>query len=231
MFHYDLHLTILPGSNQRTMICFHGYGANYQIAETLKEIYDVNATLVSFNFPGSYGTIDELLPALYVMKKIVLDQNLTEIDLYGFSAGGAAVVNVIGLLNENTYDAELKKIGIGAEEKKRLLAAIQKGMVILDAPLKSVEEIMDFRGHTEEFETLAKNYKKNGFRPLDSVKKLKGLSLNIVLYFDQEDEVLSNRDDEIFIERLRSVQPKLRVILGDEGGHCAPHYALFSELQ
>ncbi len=34
-FDYDLHLFSLPGINQRTMICFHGYGDNYQLATVL----------------------------------------------------------------------------------------------------------------------------------------------------------------------------------------------------
>jgi predicted esterase len=94
-FEYDLHLFSLPGNNQRTMICFHGYGDNYQIAETLKNLYQPKTTLVSFNFPeydikqgkeynpktAFFGTIDELLPAFYVMKKIVIDQRLESIDL------------------------------------------------------------------------------------------------------------------------------------------------------
>lgn len=242
-FDYDLHLFSIPGNNQRTMICFHGYGDNYQIAEALKNLYQPNTTLVSFNFPeydikqgktydpktASFGTIDEILPALYVMKKIVVDQGLESIDLYGFSAGGGAVVNTIAVLNGAAYDSELKKIGIGAEEKKRLLSAIQQGIVILDAPLKSVEEIMDFRGSSEEFEVLAKKYREHGLRPIDSLKMLKGLALNVLLYFDKKDEVLSNRDDLLYIQGLKDSQPseRLTVIIGDEGGHMAPHCSLW----
>jgi len=242
-FDYDLHLFSLPGDNQRTMICFHGYGDNYQIAETLKNLYQPKTTLVSFNFPehdikqgkeynpktASFGTIDELLPAFYVMKKIVIDQELESIDLYGFSAGGGAVINVIAVLNGTAYDAELKRIGIGAEEKKKLLSSIQRGIVVLDAPLKSVEEIMDFRGPSKEFEILAQKYRDHGFKPIDSVERLKGLPLNILLYFDRKDEVLSNRDDQLYIERLQSSQSSERVtvIIGDEGGHMAPHFSLW----
>lgn len=242
-FDYDLHFFSLPGSNARTMICCHGYGDSYQIAETLKNLYQPKITLVSFNFPehnikqgkkynpttASFGTIDELLPLLYVMKKVVLDQRLESIDLYGFSAGGGAVVNTIAVLNGTAHDAKLKRIGIGTEEKNRLLAAIQLGIVILDTPLKSIEEIMDFRGSSEEFEILAKKYRTNGFRPIDSLKMLDGLSLNILLYFDKRDEILSNRDDLIYIQRLQDSQSRERisVIIGDEGGHMAPHYSLW----
>ncbi len=244
-FNYDLHLYFLPGSNQRTIICFHGYGDNYQIADVLKSLYHPKAALVSFNFPehdikqgkqydpktASFGTIDELLPAFYVMKKIVIDQELESIDLYGFSAGGGAVINAIAVLNGSAHDSALKRIGVGVEEKKKLLSAIQRGIVVLDAPLKSVEEIMDFRGPSEEFEILAKKYRENGFKPIDSVKMLKGLSLNVLLYFDKKDEVLSNRDNQLYIERLQGSQAdeRVNVIVGDEGGHMAPHYSLWKE--
>lgn len=242
-FDYDLHLFSLPGTNRCTMICFHGYGDNYQIAASLKELYHLETSLVSFNFPehdikqgrecdpkkASFGTIDELLPALFVMKKIVLDEGLESVDLYGFSAGGGALVNAIAVLNGTAYDSELKRIRIGDEEKKRLLSAIQRGIIILDAPLKSMEEIIDFRGSSEEFAILAKKYLEYGFRPIDSLKRLKGLSLNVLLYFDKKDEVLSNRDDLLYIQRLQDSQPSERVtvIIGDEGGHMAPHLSLW----
>lgn len=244
-FSYDLHLYSLPGSNQRTIICFHGYGDNYQIADVLKSLYRPEATLVSFNFPehdikqgkeydpktASFGTIDELLPAFYVMKKIVIDQNHEAIDLYGFSAGGGAVVNMIAVLNGSAFDSELKRVRVGVEEKKKLLSAIQRGIVVLDTPLKSVEEIMDFRGPSEEFAILAKKYREHGLKPIDSLKMLKGLSLNVLLYFDKKDEVLSNRDDQLYIERLQDSQDgqRVTVVIGDEGGHMAPHYSLWKE--
>lgn len=59
------------------MICCHGYGDNYQLALSLQTIESIEATLVSFNFPegrsynpisSSFGTINELLAPLYVMK-------------------------------------------------------------------------------------------------------------------------------------------------------------------
>ncbi len=244
-FGYDLHLFSLPGSNQRTIVCFHGYGDNYQIAEILKDLHHPEATLVSFNFPehdikqgrkydpqtASFGTIDELLPALYVLKKVVLDQRMKSIDLYGFSAGGGAVINAIAVLNTTTYDSELKRIGIGAEEKRKLLSAIQRGIVILDTPLKSIEEIMDFRGATEEFKTLAKKYRDHNLRPIDSIRMLKGLSLTVLLHFQEKDEVLSNRDDLLYIKRLKAIQADgaVTVIIADEGGHMAPHHSIWQK--
>src|SRR5690348_16319294 len=76
-FDYNLHLFSIPGNNERTMVCMHGYGGNYRIAKTLKDLKMIDATLISFNFPdhgmrewrddirkAKFGTIEELLPAL-----------------------------------------------------------------------------------------------------------------------------------------------------------------------
>ena len=241
-FNYDLMVTKNPGPGEKTMICLHGSGGNYKIAETLRSIEQIKSTLISFNFPDhdiafrspeavTFGTIDELLPALYVIKQSVIDDGLDAIDLYGFSAGGGAAVNLIGVLNTSEYDENLKQIGIGPEEKQQMLKAIQNGVLILDTPLKSIQEIIDFRGTTPHLEYVADKYKKNGFIPLDSLSKLSGLSLNILIHFQQPDEILFNRDDQLYIDRLKEVNKlgKTTVILGSDGGHMAPHTSLWKQ--
>lgn len=242
LFSHDLHLSTLPGTNARTLISFHGYGGSYKLAETLRERDQVKATLISFNFPdhdfpkrglkpeeATFGTIKELLPAFYVLKKQVLDQKLEAVDLHGFSAGGAALVNLLAILNSNAWEKELKQIGIGNEERQELLKAIQKGVVILDVPLKSVEEIIALRGPSTELALLAGNYRKNGLRPLDSLDALKGLSLHILLHFQNPDHTLSNRDDSLYIEKLKKANYRgtTHVIIGTEGGHTGPHTPLW----
>lgn len=240
-FKYDLHITSLPGTNSRILICMHGSGHNFTIAKTIKEQELTQSTLVSFNFPdhdlqektdfhkATFGTIDEILPAAYVLKKYVIDQGLKSIDLYGFSAGGGALINLIAALNSTTYDKNLKAIGIGSKEKQQLLQAIQKGIVLLDAPLKSTEEIIDLRGSSDFLETVSKQYRDHHSRPIDSLELLKGLSLNAILYFEKEDEILFNRDDELYIQRLKKANSKgsTTVIIGEEGGHLAPHPLLW----
>ena len=72
---------------------------------------------------------------------------------------------------------------------------------------------MDFRGPSEEFEILAQKYRDHDLKPIDSVKRLKGLSLNVLLYFDRKDEILSNRDDQLYIERLQGSQSRERVTI------------------
>ncbi len=239
-FAHDLHLTSLPGKGKRTIVCLHGYKGDYRIAKQLKRL-GVKENLVSFNFPDynlregksaaektTFGSIQELLPAVYVLKKCVVEKGLDEIDLYGFSAGGGAVVNVLAVLNTSTYDKELKAHGITLEDKKKILSALKKGIVILDAPLKSVDEIISFRGVSEDLEVVEKRYRENDLRPIDSLRHLENLGLQVIAYFQNPDEVISNRDDELFIERLKKHNQKgtNTIIVANEGGHSGTHRSL-----
>ncbi len=44
-FDYDLHLVSLPGTNDRTLICFHGYGGSHKIAQTIQSHGLADSTL------------------------------------------------------------------------------------------------------------------------------------------------------------------------------------------
>ncbi len=242
-FSYNLGIKVLPSSRKDApiMICCHGYGANNQIGDSIHSMGVVQDHIVSFNFPdydlhrraydpktSAFGSINELLPFLYLIKKCVIDGQQEKIDLYGFSAGGAVIINMLAVLNSNAYDQELHKIGISAENKETIRAAIQRGTIILECPMKSFEEIMDTRGRSPEFETLAKRYAQNNMRPIESVNNLKGLSLNILLYFENPDDILGNRDDQLFAERLKKANAgKTEVISGYYGGHNTYHKSLW----
>jgi hypothetical protein len=243
-FGYDLGIEVVANKNPNAgvTICCHGYGSSSHIAEIVDSFNVVPDHIVAFNFPdydlmhrpydprkSTFGSIQELLPFLYIIKRCVCDAGLTVINLYGFSAGGAAVVNTLVVLNEATYDAELAQIGISADDKKRMIAAIKQGLVVLDCPLKSIEEVVNVRGQSREFMILGDRYRANNMRPIDSVQYLKGLPLNILLHFQQPDEVIGNREDQLFIDRLCAANSgKTQVVIGHEGGHNAYHASLWS---
>lgn len=242
-FNYKMDIRVEPGPRKDAgvMIACHGYGANNGIADVLASYCVTDDHIISFNFPdydciakkynprrSTFGSIQELLPLLWVLKQCVVDAGLDSLDLYGFSAGGAAVINALVVLNNSKYDTHLHEIGITAEHKEKIIAALQKGIVILDCPLKSVEEIMAVRGKSAEFTILAERYARNGMRPFDVVEKLTGLTLTILLHFQKHDEILGNRDDELFINRLFAANAgQVYVILTDEGGHNAFHKQLW----
>jgi hypothetical protein len=245
-FSYNLGIKILASKQKHAsiMICCHGYGANNQIADAVYSTNAVKDHIVSFNFPdyelrnydpnkSTFGTINELLPLLYVVKKCIIDGQQEKIDLYGFSAGGAAIINMLAVLHHDTYDNKLNEIDVSADYKKKIITAIEKGIIILDCPMKSAEEVIDACDASEEiemqeFEILAKRYAQNHMRPIDAVQKLKGLHLNILLYIEKPDDILGNRDDQLFIERLQKANSgKTEVIIGSSGGHNTYHKLLW----
>lgn len=237
-FPYDLHFSHIPGKQPGVMITAHGSGANYKIAESVQ----TDKTVVTFNFPDydhyergipyantTFGTFNEIAPLLYVMHKCASDGH-EPIDLYGFSAGGGAIINALGALNSTRFDSQLATMGIGQQEKDKILKAVQKGVIILDVPLKSMQEIVDFRGAHPDLKIALNRFSQNGMEPIDSMKYLEGLSLHVIVHFQVPDETLSNRDDQLFFSRLKNYN-KLGttvLVLGNDGGHLSFHQSLWN---
>ena len=242
-FKYPIGIKVIPSSqaNAEVMICFHGFGGSNYIADILRSHAAIHEHLVSFNFPDynifatgydlskiAYGTVQELLPGIYVIKKCVIDGNMSAINLYGFSAGAGAIVNILATLNSSRFDKELQQIGITQEDKEKMLAAIQKGYIIFNCPLRSVEEIIDYRGSSPDLDFMAKRYRDNKLRPIDSLKGLEKLKLNVLVHFQVPDNILSNRDDQLFIQQLREYNKgNTCVVIGNDGGHNVYHASLW----
>lgn len=234
-FSYDLGVKLIPSKhkNAGTTICCHGYGSSSYIANIIHSFNVLPDHIIGFNFPdydlnnreydpykSVFGTIHEILPLLYVIRRCVIDAKLASINLYGFSAGGGAIINMLAVLNCSTYDEQLSAIGITRKDKKEIIAAIQRGHIILDCPLKSVDEIMAIREKTPEFIVLAERYRNNNMRPIDAMNSLEGLILNVIVHFQQPDEIVGNCDDDLFIARLRKANKgTTNVVLGNDGGH------------
>lgn len=230
--------TYTPGKSARVMILAHGMGSNHTISDAVK----VDQTLVSFNFTDhdflergipyektTFGTFDELIPLLLVMKKCVIEEDQREIDLYGFSAGGGAIVNALAALNTHRFDRRLQQIGIHQEQKTQILKAVSKGTILLDVPLKSVQELIDLRGKNRDLLIMAARYQANDMEPIEALKYLQGLTLNVIIHFQNPDEVLFNRDDDLYFERFKAVNPQgtTTLIIGNDGGHNAWHRSLW----
>lgn len=246
-FNYPLDIKIYPGksSNEDVILCCHGYGADSSTAGVIASYHPVPDCLIGFNFPDynitsrkmpleqmTYGTIDELLPAVYLLKKIVIDVGVNKISLYGFSAGGAAVVNLIALLNTSPNSQAFHSINVSETDIQKILSALQKGIILLDAPLKSLDEFN--AAHPESmkdpFNLLhTQREKENAMIPINNLAKWKGLKLSVVLFFQNPDLAVSNRDDNLFAEKLIQANPegKNLVISKNEGGHLSFHSSLW----
>ncbi len=157
---------------------------------------------------------------------------LPSVSLYGFSAGGGAIINALAVLNTSTYDQQLAYIGITLEHKKAIITALEKGYIILDCPLKSGGRIIALRGVTPELKLFAHEYAKNNMRPIDVLKLLANLKLQILLHFQVPDEIIGNYDDALFIERLRNANKgTTMVVFGNDQGHNSFHGALWKQYE
>lgn len=243
-FSYDLDLRILgdyESPEPITIVC-HGYGGSSLFVRELQKLSVFPGPLVGFNFPdhdikpgydytqSSFGTCNEIAPLIYILKILVIDRPERPIILYGFSAGGGAVINTLGALVAARYDDYLLQLGIGLREKELIIEALKSGHIILDCPLKSIDEIFTVRPPTDELMFLASQYRSNGMTPIENLQYLAGINLTILLHFQEPDEVLGNRDDELFVRRLTDAnkEGKLRLITGYDGGHSALHCSLWN---
>lgn len=241
-FSHDLGVILHPKAvDAGVMICVHGYGSSNRVADVIHSFKNVPDHIIGLNLPdhniipgnydvnkSSFGSIKEILPVLHVVKRCVVDAGMKSINLYGFSAGGALLINLLSVLNKNTYDKQLAAIGINTANKKMIKNAIERGHIILECPMKSIDEIMDYRGRSKEFTILANRYKENKMRPIDVLMN-EIFNVNIILHFAQPDDILGNRDDQLFIDRLRSANKgKTEVVMGTERGHNTYHQSLWN---
>lgn len=241
-FPYDLAIKIYPRTAAQqpdeVTICCHGYGQSSRFASIVKQWANgiFKEPIVGFNFPDfgitqttdhadcAYGTINELLPLLFLIKQYACNNQNSTVHLYGFSAGGGAIINALAILNSQKYEPELLAIGITTEDKKIMRTALERGQIFLDCPLKSISEIIAHRGESNELAILAEKYNTNAMNPIDTLLSLKGLSLNIFIHFQDPDEILSNRDDALFIERLKEANNGItKSIISTDRGHIGYH--------
>ncbi len=242
-FPYNLRARVFPSENPNSdvLVAFHGFGGDCKIGATLRNNKAIHNHVVSFNFPDanisatnynpyttSFGTIQELLPPLYLLKQLV-NNGAERLSLYGFSAGGGAVINLIAVLNRTDYDADLQSIGITPQMKQKILNALQKGTIVLDVPLKSFGEIIAIKGGNSRDRVLADRAVTNRLNPIDALKGVSGLSLKILIHFQYPDEAIPNRDDNLFVQNVTKANSNgaTWAIYGSDGGHCAYHTSLW----
>ena len=242
-FKHDLGVKIIPAKqpSDELTICCHGYGHNGSIVDIVSSFGILPGTLIGFNFPDhdirsdadhstcTHGTPDEIIPLLFLLKYVACDVGLKKINLYGFSAGGGAIINTLAVINQLLHEDKLVAMGIYKEDLHTIRKALEHGLIILDCPLKSLAEIQDARPYNQQLSMMAARYKENNMEPIEALSLLMGLTLSIVVHFQNPDEILTNRDDELFVERLKDVnQGKTWAIFGQNGKHNGYHRELWS---
>lgn len=244
VLNYDLGIELInaPAASSEITITCHGYGANKDIGYMVAERLDT--PILTFNFPdhdidnqfdihtSSFGTIREYLPLVFVLKACA-ENGISTIHLYGYSAGGGAIINALAILNNPKHKEPLAAMGISDRDRIAIAQAVSNGLIILDAPLKSVTEILSIRPSEEDIQILAVRFSANGFEAIDAIDELAGLKLNVIVYFEIPDEILSNRDDELYFQKLKAVNKAgiTQLVFGYDDGHFGPHEPLWAAVR
>src|SRR5438105_2307915 len=86
-FNYEISPIIVKGNAQNApvLLCLHGYGGDNSIGQVVHS-FGIENDIVSFNFPDyslfernisdgntTFGSIQELLPFFYILKKLIVE--------------------------------------------------------------------------------------------------------------------------------------------------------------
>jgi hypothetical protein len=241
-FPYDLGVRIIGDVSKKSelTLCCHGYGHSAQIVELIHALDVFDHALVGFNFPdyditderdhtkASYGTINEILPLLHLLNYYACECGIPTVNLYGFSAGGGAIINALAVLHNYEQEKHLAQLGITPENAQKIITALSRGIIVLECPLKSMQEIIDFRGKSKNLLLVASKYTKNTMNPIDTLTRIENMNLTIILHFVRPDDILSNRDDTLFIGRLKKANQGITyTTIGSRGSHNGYHAELW----
>lgn len=246
LFGYNLEIEYQHGCGHyyhktpnRAILYLHPWGfigLPHKRSSDLLRYYNVlPGDVITFNFPdagwrlpfpfiySSFGQISDVLPALYTLAYSYDHFDIHAIDIFGYSRGGAVAINMIAVLNdtEGTYDELLAYIGIDAAKRKKLLEIVQKGSLVLNCPLADTNATMQmYSPLIRKFFSKVTQYKVDGLQALQSVQKLKGLSLNVLLHFQFHDRRVFNiKDGDLYIAFKQHNPATTYLVLGNDGGH------------
>lgn len=253
LLHYNPHIEHIVDSrptqfnnHKRPTIFYHGWGDTKNSAKLMKAYGDVlPGDLITFHFRdrgvilpklrhANLGQLPDVLSGLVVLKWAKDTMDLDTVDLYGYSRGGATILNTLAVLNDKTgaYDTDLMRIGIDTQERKKLLSIIQNGSIVLDAPLTDMNVSINekLKNHSKTaVKALSRltHYQPYGLQGLTSAHQLDGLKLNILLHFQYKDRIVSNKNEAELYQALYEHNPKTTyIVLGNDGGHLHTHASL-----
>lgn len=246
LFGYNLEIEYQHGCGHyyhktanRAILYLHPWGfigLPHKRSSDLLRYYNVlPGDVITFNFPdagwrlpfpffySSFGQISDVLPALYALAYAYDHFEVNAIDIFGYSRGGAVAINMIAVLHDThgTYDEALAYIGIDTNKRKKLLEIIQKGSLVLNCPLADTNATMQMYSPViRKFFSKVTQYKADGLQAIQSVQKLGGLTLNILVHFQYHDKRVFNIKDGDLYSAFKHHNPETTfLVLGNDGGH------------
>lgn len=244
LFGHELSIQYLKDTHAhpsaRPTLFFHGWQDTSRSAKVLKRYCKVlPGDIITFNFPdampliapfwkSSFGQLTDVLPALYTLNYVIKKRNLSSIDLYGISRGGATIVNMIALLHDDNlfekHKLDLNAIGITHNDRKKLMSVLKNGSIILDTPLRSMKEVA---APLWVVSTCTK-YDSQGLDPVENAKLISNAKLKMLVHFQHNDSVVFNTNEEKYFKNLAYKNlANTYLVMGNDGGHIHTHEALY----
>lgn len=174
----------------------------------------------------SFGQEHDTQALLYLLKQLDDAGSVPRFHLYGYSRGGAVVLNAMKQLQcYRKHKKLMKKLKISPSQARSILDKIKAGTVILDCPLLDMREVTKarFAGFNGFMDVIFGPFV-TGFKyvpwndqGIKSAFHCQELDLALLVHFQQPDTIVTNACDTEFYELIKG--PRTQCVIGNDGGH------------
>ncbi len=236
--YYTLYVDEQPveNSDEYTIYC-HGLGENQERFLRRKEYGLLAGKIIAFDFEDavyddrldftktSFGQEHETQALLYLLKHLD-DAGMLRFHLYGYSRGGAVVLNAIKqLICYIEHETLFKWLGISHKQALVILEKIKAGTVVLDCPLLDMRVIMKnkffgIHGFMDVIVcTLGTRLKYAPWKDqgIKSATYCKHLDLALLIHFQNPDTIVTNACDTEFYDLIKG--SRTQCVVGNNEGH------------
>lgn len=220
------------------IIYCHGVGENQDHVALRLHYGLIEGHVIAFDFAdvkqdkgfnitqASFGQEHDTQALLYLLKQLDDAGSVPRFHLYGYSRGGAVVLNAIKQLQcYRKHKKLMKKIKISPSQARSILDKIKAGTVILDCPLLDMREVTKARfPGFNGFMDVILGPLMTGFKyapwndqGIKSAFHCKELDLALLVHFQQSDTIVTNACDIEFYEFIKGA--RTQCVMGNDGGH------------
>lgn len=226
----------VENGNEYTIYCY-GIGQSQESIRILQKRALLVGKVIGFDFEDavyntafqisktSFGQEHETQALLYLLKHLD-EAGIEKFHLYGYSRGGAVIMNAIKqLICYKKHVKLFKRLALSQKQADRILEKFKVGTIVLDCPLVDLRAITRYRfplicGFLDcVVLPVATNGKYVPWRDqsINSAKYCKYLDLAFLVHFQERDTIVTNVCDDSFYKALEG--PRTMRVSGNDGGH------------
>jgi hypothetical protein len=256
---YDPAITIYPAlpntsNSDQVTVYVHGWGDSQKSIDYIRRnSWLLPGTVIGFDFhDANFGAFlpdftkssfcqGPDIAALLLVLQWLDDCNIPVIHLHGHSRGAGTIITLLArILHFNKHTSFFNTLGISRAQASKIFDKIRNGTIILDCPFVDIDSILKHKlswfglGFLSpifrySLLTWVTAYRPGHDNPLDAARTIKYANFNILVYFEKEDIILGNNNNEIFYKNI--LGPSTYLIVGNDGGHIHTGKTLGTALQ